>query len=125
MHVPKSINNTPSLAYFRGRHSVCILRSYYTFSQPCTAYQSECFQALFRTPTPLQPPPSLVVSNTTIPFEKVFHGSYSLRMFLPTSHLLCSLRTHVAQKPITLYNNVQMPCCKIFVLKYFCRTSTL
>ena len=72
------------------------------FSQPCTAYQSECFRALFRTPTPLQPPPSLVVSNTTIPFVQLFHGSYSLRMFLPTSHLLCSLRARAAQKPITL-----------------------
>ena len=71
------------------------------FSQPCTAYQSECFRALFHTP-PLQPPPSLVVSNTTIPFEKLFHGSYSLRMFLPTSHLLCSLCPHVMQKSITL-----------------------
>ena len=30
----------------------------------------------------------VVALNTTIPFEKLFHGSYSLRMFFPTSHLL-------------------------------------
>ena len=44
----------------------------------------------------LQPPPPVllyiymyvVASNTTIPLEKLFHVSYSLHMFLPTSHLL-------------------------------------
>ena len=29
-----------------------------------------------------------VVASNTIPFEKLFHGSYSLRTFFPTSHLL-------------------------------------
>ena len=49
-----------------------------------TAYH---FWTLFRTPTTLQPPPPytslyVVASNTAIPFEKLFHGSYFRRTFL-------------------------------------------
>ena len=55
----------------------------------------------------LQPSPPIlfiyVVTANTIPFEKHFHGRYSLRTFFDS----------------------QLLCCKIFMLKYFHRTSTL
>ena len=78
-----------------------------SFVFTATAYRSEEFWALFSTPTPLQPSPPIlfiyVVAANAISFEKLFHDSYSLRTVRSSRHL----------------------CCKIFMLKYFCRTSTL
>ena len=51
----------------------------------------------------------VVASNATFLVEKLFHGSYFLCMFLPP--VLATL--------------LQTLCCKIFMLKYFRRTSTL
>ena len=65
----------------------------------------------------------MVVSNTTIPFEKLFHGSSPICTFFPTSHLFYYV--HVPRESrLPNNNNVQTPCCKIFVLKYVQRTWT-
>ena len=52
------------------------------------------FRALFRTPTTLQPSPPIlltyvVASNTTFPFEKLFHGSYFLPALATLLQTLC------------------------------------
>ena len=51
-------------------------------------------------------------------FRKLFHGGYFLHTFLSPALACLSLRT----KTDTL---LQVLCCKIFVLKYLRRTSTL
>ena len=71
---------------FRGK---CL---FLPFSQP-QCINRKRFWTLFCTPTPLQLPPpilhyirgSLEYNNS---FQKLFHGSYYLRTFFPTSHLL-------------------------------------
>ena len=89
-------------AYYTLRHSTCS-RSTLT----ATAYRLEDFlDSLSHTNASNRRRPYVfiyVVATNTIPFEKHFHGSYSLRTFFD-SRLLC---------------------CKIFVLKYFRRMSTL
>ena len=72
------------------------------------------FRALFRTPTTLRlPPPILLCIRGSLEYN------ISVRKTLPWQ----SLSPYVF--PPTLATLLQMLCCKIFVLKYFHRTSTL
>ena len=97
--LPRRKNSEHSRESFRGKCPM-IVHSFFT----ATAYRSEVF-GLSRTSATLQPSPPIlfiyVVVAHAISFEKLFHDSYSLRAFFPTSVV------------------------KIFVLKYFRRTSTL
>ena len=74
------------------------------------------------TDSPLPPPIllySVVALNTTIPFEKLFHGSYFIRTFLP----LASPYVHVPRESWLRYPWISMRyhkrCCKNFRVKIF------
>jgi len=100
-------------------------RNIVPFSQP-QCIDQECFRALFRIPMTLQPPlPILLYMCGSLkyshPFRKTLPWQF-LRTFLSPALACLSLRAHALRKPIML---LQALCCKNFVLKFFCRTSTL
>ena len=113
---------------FRGKCPMVV-----PFSQPQHIDQKR-FQALFRTPTPLQLPPHILYMRGTTPQMQQFLktlpwqllSSYSLPDF--THALACSYTPFSSRMPVlheSQLRHVQTLCYKISVLKYFCRTLTL
>ena len=97
------------------------------FSQP-KRIDRKRFWALFRTPMTLQPPPPILLYiRGSLEYNNSLQITLSWQLlsplhFLPPALACLSLCACTAWKPITL---LQTLCCKIFVLKYFRRTSTL
>ena len=104
-------------------HGKC--RMIVPFSQPQRIDQ-KYFQALFRTPTTLQPPlPILLYMRGSLKYNHSFRKTVPwqlLRTFLLPAVACLSLRACAVWKPITL---LQMLCCKMFALKSFRRMFTL
>ena len=73
---------------------------------------------LFRTPTPLQPPPPILLKynnsfQKTVPWQLLSHNCSSLPLLTCTCHVKAD------------YAIIIKLCCKVFMIKYFCRTLTL
>ena len=101
---------------FRGKCPM-IVPSFFT----ATAYRSEAFSgSLWHTND--SPTTASILLYIRGSLGNLFDSSYFLRTFLPPALACLSLCACAARKLITL---LQTLCCKIFVLKYFCRMPTL
>ena len=95
---PRRKNSEHTHDSFRGKRSMTV-PSFFT----ATAYRSEEFLGSLCTPTPFQP---------SLPIHFYIRGSRECNFFKKTF-------------PWQLLSSSRLLCCKIFVLKYFRRTSTL